>query len=476
MARLSEKIGYGLGDMSSSMFWKIFSYYLPIFYTDVFGLTAGASATLLLVTKLYDAVSDPVMGVIADRTHTRWGHYRPYLLWLAIPFGIIGYFSFFTPDTSYSMKVIYAYVMYLLMMSVYTGINVPYGAMLGVVSPSSREKSVFSSYRMFFAYIGSFVAMGIFWLFEMEVGGNVSQGEPALWSKYVGIISIMCVVLFLGCFTLTRENVRTEPKSGDESGMAGVMRDLRALVVNKPWWLLLGGAIGLLLFGAMRGGAMAYYFTYVLAPNIQFPALNFTMFGSTVTLMITLAVFLFIGEISQMIGVTFTVPISERLGKKTTFALNLVAMSALSALIWFIPATTGGFWTLVILQFLICICIGMVSPLMWSMFADVADASELKNGTSSIGLIFSSSSMAQKFGGTLGGTFLMLILGVMGYIGQAPTQVDSAITAIRATVSWVPAIGTLLGLVCILYYPLTKNRMKEIDAKLKIQRAKIPRE
>lgn len=459
--------------MSSSMFWKIFSYYLPIFYTDVFGLTAGASATLLLVTKLYDAVSDPVMGVIADRTHTRWGHYRPYLLWLAVPFGVIGYFSFFTPDTTYVAKLIYAYALYILMMSVYTGINVPYGAMLGVVSPSSREKSVFSSYRMFFAYIGSFVAMGIFWFFEMEVGGNVSQGAPHLWSKYVGIISLMCVILFLGCFALTRENVRIEPKTGDESGFGGIKRDLRALVRNKPWWLLLGGAIGLLLFGAMRGGAMAFYFTYVLAPAIQFPTLSFTMFGSTVTLMLTLAVFLFIGEISQMIGVTFTVPLSEKFGKKTTFALNLILMSVLSSLIWFVPASVSGFWYLVIIQVLICICIGIVSPLMWSMFADVADASELKNGTSSIGLIFSSSSMAQKFGGTLGGTFLMVILEWMGYVSKSETQIESAITGIRATVSWAPAIGTLLGLICILYYPLTRKRMAEIDAKLKIQRQGI---
>ena len=150
MTKITEKIGYGLGDMSSSMFWKIFSYYLPIFYSDVFGLKPAHAAILLLVTKLYDAVSDPVMGIIADRTESKWGHYRPYLLWIAIPFAIIGIMSFYTPDTSYTFKHVYAYVTYILMMTVYTAINVPYGAMLGVVSESSKEKSVFSSYRMFF--------------------------------------------------------------------------------------------------------------------------------------------------------------------------------------------------------------------------------------------------------------------------------------------------------------------------------------
>ena len=159
---LREKIGYGLGDMSSSMFWKIFSYYLPIFYSDVFGLHPSDAAMLLLITKLYDAVSDPVMGLIADRTRTRWGRYRPWLLWVALPFALVGILSFYTPDASYSFKHVYAYVTYLMMMTVYTAINVPYGAMLGVMTEDSNEKSVFSSYRMFFAYIGSFLAMGLF--------------------------------------------------------------------------------------------------------------------------------------------------------------------------------------------------------------------------------------------------------------------------------------------------------------------------
>ncbi|MBQ1866428.1 MAG: MFS transporter, partial [Bacteroidales bacterium] len=166
MVKLSEKIGYGLGDMSSSMFWKIFSYYLPIFYSDVFGLKPVHAATLLLVTKFYDAISDPVMGLIADRTDTKWGKYRPYLLWMAVPFAIIGILSFYVPNAGYGLKHVYAYVMYILMMTAYTAVNVPYGAMLGVVTEDSKEKSVFSSFRMFFAYIGSFIAMGIFWLFE----------------------------------------------------------------------------------------------------------------------------------------------------------------------------------------------------------------------------------------------------------------------------------------------------------------------
>ena len=221
-AKLSEKVGYGLGDFASSMFWKIFSYYLPIFYSDVFGLKPAHAATLLLVTKLYDALSDPVMGLIADRTDTKWGKYRPYLLWMAIPFALIGILSFYVPDASYSVKHVYAYLMYILMMTAYTAVNVPYGAMLGVMTDDSREKSVFSSFRMFFAYIGSFIAMGIFWLFEKSVIGTensagklirgVGDADPMQWTLVVAVVAAMCAILFFGCFLLTREHVKVEKK------------------------------------------------------------------------------------------------------------------------------------------------------------------------------------------------------------------------------------------------------------------------
>lgn len=442
--------------MSSSMFWKIFSYYLPIFYTNVFGLHPAHAATLLLVTKLYDAVSDPMMGIIADRTKTRWGRYRPYLLWVAIPFGVIGVLSFYTPDWGYSMKVVYAYVVYLLMMTAYTAINVPYGAMLGVVSDDSTEKGVFSSFRMFFAYIGSFVAMGIFGIFEHQTGGDVKNGTPEQWTFYVGIIALICVALFLLCFKLTRENVKVD-NANSANGSRSILADLKALGKNGPWWLLLGGAIGLLLFGAMRGGATAYYFSYILGTNIVF----------------TCAIFLLIGEIAQMVGVLLTVPVSEMIGKKSTFMVCLAALSVLSAAVWVVPATPAGFWALVVLHVFICIGIGIISPLLWSMFADVADASELENGVSSVGLIFSSSSMAQKFGGTIGSTLLMLVLAFVGFNNaEGAEQTPYALEGIRALMSWIPALGTLLGLLFVSFYPLNRKRMQEVDKQLKVMRAK----
>ena len=482
-AALREKIGYGLGDMSSSMFWKIFSYYLPFFYSNVFGLSLAHAGTLMLVTKLYDAVSDPVMGLIADRTHTRWGKYRPYLLWIAVPFAIAGVLTFFTPQTdSYTFKHIYAYLTYILMMTVYTAINVPYGAMLGVVTDDSREKSVFSSFRMFFAFIGSFIAMGLFepllrlrgkMAGTLPEGWTIGDSSPMDWTVAMIIIGVCCAALFIASFAFTKENVREDHEVAgndpieefaltreqvrediESSGKSSssILSDLKALVSNGPWWMLLGGGIAILLFNSIRGGAAAYYFADVLGTNSIF----------------TLAAFLTAGEVAQLAGVCVTVPVSERIGKKNTFISVLIFITILSVLIMFLPETKGGMWALMIFQVLICIAIGINSPLLWSMFADVADYSEVKNGASSTGLIFSSSSMAQKFGAAFGSAIVLWVLMAFGYDNaKGAVQTPEALGTIKALISWIPALGSILGLAAMSFYPLTDRKMVEIHKELK---------
>lgn len=471
-AGLSEKIGYGFGDMSSSMFWKIFSYYLPFFYSNIFGLSLAHAGTLVLVTKLYDAVSDPVMGLIADRTNTRWGKYRPYLLWIAIPFAVAGVLAFFTPQTdNYTFKHVYAYVTYILMMTVYTAINVPYGAMLGVMTDDSREKSVFSSFRMFFAFIGSFIAMGSFEpllklrqsiMGTLPAEWTLADSTPADWTIAVSVIGIVCAVLFILSFLMTRERVTEaemakEPvkENSDETAKTSVAEDLKALVANGPWWMLLGGGIAILLFNCVRGGAAAYYFADVLGTNAIF----------------TLALFLTVGEISQLVGVVVTVPVSEKIGKKATFLLVLVAVTVLSIIVAFLPETPAGMWALLVSQILICIAIGINSPLLWSMFADVADYSELKNGRASTGLIFSSSSMAQKFGAAFGSAIVLWVLMAFGYDNaKGAVQTPEALATIKALISWIPAIGSAAGIAIMLGYPLTDKKMSEIRQELSKKR------
>lgn len=469
-AKLSEKIGYGFGDMSSSMFWKIFSYYLPFFYSNIFGLSLAHAGTLLLVTKLYDAISDPVMGLIADRTSTRWGKYRPYLLWIALPFAIAGILAFYTPQTdNYTFKHIYAYVTYILMMTVYTAINVPYGAMLGVVTDDSREKSVFSSFRMFFAFIGSFISMGIFeplLRLRSSVMGTlpekwtIADSAPLDWTIALTVIGIICAILFFLTFAMTREHV-TESEMAKaevthkEEKKNSIMEDLKALFCNAPWWLLLGGGISLLLFNCIRGGAAAYYFADVLGVKAIY----------------TLAIFLTVGEISQLVGVVVTVPISEKIGKKATFIAVLVAITIFAAAVALLPETPAGMWMLMAAQILICIAIGISSPLLWSMFADVADYSEYKNGSASTGLIFSSSSMAQKFGAAFGSAIVLWVLMAFGYDNaKDAVQTPEALATIKALISWIPAVGSAVGVLIMAFYPLTDRKMSEIREGLKARR------
>lgn len=467
-ARRSEKIGYGLGDMSSSMFWKIFSYYLPFFYSNIFGLRLEHAALLLLLTKLWDAVSDPIMGLIADRTASRWGRYRPYLLWVAVPFAVAGILTFTTPAWSYTAKLVWAYATYLLMMTVYTAINVPYGAMLGVVTDDSRERTVFSSYRMFFAYAGSFLALAIFeplcTLFTGDTAGlDAAQGLAAQergWQAAMVVVGAICALLFFGCFRLTRE--RVAPRGDASGGRGSVLTDLRSLALNGPWWILLGVAVAALLFNSIRGGAAAYFFKDIIGPD--------NLLGGS--LVLTCGAFLAVGEIANMAGVVLAVPISARIGKRMTYIGAMAVSGLLSIVFFFLPATVAGCWTMVVLQILISAAAGITFPLLWSMYADVADYSELRHGHGSTGLIFSSSSMAQKFGGAFGSALILWLLSSYGYDTSADAlQNGEALIGLRMLMSWLPAAGCALAAGLVALYPLGEVRMREIGEKLSRLRA-----
>jgi len=459
-SKLSEKIGYGFGDMSSSMFWKIFSYYLPFFYSNIFGLSLVDAGVLVLITRVWDAISDPMMGVISDRTNTKWGKYRPYLLWVAPFFSICGILLFTTPDLDYAGKLIWAYVTYILMMTVYTGINVPYGAMLGVMTDDTNEKTVFSSFRMFFAYGGSFIS-----LFLWEPLCNLMGGydTPKGWFWAMVMIAAACFVMFILCFMVTKEHLKTV-------STVSVGNDFKALLSNKPWWLLIGAALCFNLFNTVRGATVAYFFQDIIGPNVSlvFFGLMFAFYAG---------LFLGIGEVSNMVGVASCVPISGKLGKKTTFILVNASLVVLSILFYFIPCTPAGYWTMLIFQILISILTGIMSPLVWSMYADVSDYAELKFKTASTGLIFSSSSMAQKFGGAIGGAAVLWLLDGFGYItdatqlAQGVAQPELALSCLRWLMSFIPACVALLSMCVVWFYPLTTERINAINAELKELRA-----
>ncbi|MFI3263235.1 MAG: MFS transporter [Rikenellaceae bacterium] len=464
--KLTEKIGYGFGDLSSSMFWKIFIYYLPFFYSNVFGLRLQDATLLVLITKLWDAVSDPMMGVLADRTSTRWGKYRPYLLWIAVPFAVAGVLTFTTPDCSYGGKLIWAYASYILMMTVYTAINVPYGAMLGVMTADPKERTTFSSFRMFFAYGGSFVALAIFEPLRDMFGRSMGVANPAIdptsWQLSIGVVSLLCLVIFVLCFLMTKERVKSV-ENKQESKSIG--KDLKSLLGNAPWWILLGVSISVLLFNSIRGGAAAYYF----ADYIGGDSLLGSLFGSSIIL--SCALFLAIGEISNMVGVVLAVPLSNRIGKKNAYMLSVLITGLFSIPFYFLTeGSTSGYWTMLVLQVIISISAGVTLPLVWSMFADVADYSEYTNGHSSVGLIFSSSSMAQKFGGAFGTSLVLWLLTAYDYQtpvnGVSVAQSEVALEGLRALMSWIPALTSALGVVIMLLYPLSEKKMKGIREEL----------
>ena len=463
--KLSEKIGYGFGDMSSSMFWKLFSYFLPFFYSNVFGLSLADAGILMLVTRIWDAVSDPMMGIIADRTKTRWGKYRPYLLFFALPFAVCGILLFTTPENG---KTVWAYVTYILMMTVYTGINVPYGSLMNVMTADSDEKSVLSSFRMFFAYGGSFIAL-FAWepLCNMFDKGRVAaegasglaaiSTSPEAWQKAMILIASCCFILFILSFLLTKEHVKSE-------STVSVGQDLKLLLKNKPWWLLIGAALASNLFNTVRGTTTAYFFADYIQKTIDMaPQWAF---------LVSASIFLSIGEISNMVGVVLAVPMSKNLGKKSTYMISMAALVGLSIAFFFLPATAGGYWAMLAFQIIISVFTGVISPLVWSMYADVADYSELKDGTASTGLIFSSASMAQKFGGAFGGSAVMWMLAAFGYSTVAgAVQTETAILGLRILMSWVPAAVAALSILVVWFYPLTKKKMEGVQAELAEKRA-----
>ena len=452
MIKLTEKIGYGFGDMASSMFWKLFGAYLMIFYTDVFGLPAAVVGTMFLITRIWDSAFDPIVGVVADRTHSRWGKFRPYLLWLAVPFGIIGILTFVTPDWSPTGKLIYAYVTYSLMMMIYSAINVPYASLLGVMSPNPKERNTLSTYRMTFAYIGSFIALLLFMPLVNFFSGNSKElaDQQTGWTMAVVVIAILCIVLFFGCFAWTKERVKPIKETQNP-----LKEDLKDLFKNKPWWILLGAGVAALVFNSIRDGATVYYFKYFVVEEdyatVSFFGMSFVLSG----------LYLALGQAANIIGVIAAAPVSNRIGKRNTYMWAMIIATVLSVIFyWFDKEDL--IWMFVF-QALISVCAGSIFPLLWSMYADCA----LYKNT--VGLIFSSSSMSQKFGWAIGTAVTGWLLGFFGFQANA-VQSEEAISGIKMFLSFLPAIGTILSVVFISMYPLTENKMKDITTELEHKR------
>ena len=468
--KLKEKIAYGFGDAASSMFWKIFGMYSLFFYTDVFGITAAAAGTMFLIARLWDSFFDVFVGIAADRTKTKWGKYRPYLLWFAIPFAVMGVFTFYAPSFSSIGKLVYAYITYSLMMIVYSLINVPYASLLGAISADPKERNQLSSYRMSFAFIGSFVT---FMLLQPLIdffsktfdNNNIKQlahtAEASVstsvtgWVMGVGVIGVICVILFLLCFSWTKERVQQIESEENVS----IKTDLKNLFHNAPWWILVATGLAALLFNAVRDSVAIYYFR-------DFVKLNYKMAGTGWDIT---TIYFLVGQAANLIGVMAAPSISAKYGKKKTYMIAILLAGLLSIVFYFIP--NNIVWILA-LQFLISIFAGYVLPLLWSMFADIVDHQELLTGRRATGLIFSSSSMSQKLGWALGAALSGWILAWFNYIPDAVTQSADTIFGEKLMISLLPAACCVLAFVGMFFYPLSDKKVKEISEELNSRRQK----
>ncbi|QLC67892.1 MFS transporter [Flavobacterium sp. LPB0248] len=453
---LKEKIGYGLGDAASSMFWKIFSMYLLFFYTDVFGLAPAVVGTMFLITRIWDSCFDPIVGILADRTKSKWGKFRPYLLWVAIPFAVIGVLTFYTPDFDEKGKIIYAYVTYSLMMMIYSLINVPYASLLGVMSSDRKERNTLSSYRMVFAFGGSLLAL---WLIEPLVnyfGGNLNSKTG--WLATIAVFGLITTAFFWACFAFTKERIK--PIADEQNNLK---EDLKDLWKNKPWWILLGAGIGALVFNSIRDGAAVYYFKYYVSSSVNF---DFSLFGTDFHMTPT-SIYLVLGQAANIIGVIIATPIANKIGKKKTF-FGAMALAAILSLIFYLFGKEDVF-LIMSFQVLISICAGCIFPLIWSMYADSADYSEWKQGRRATGLVFSASSMSQKFGWTIGGAGAGWLLGYYGFQANVE-QTATAQNGIQLMLSILPAIAAAISVAFIAFYPLSEEKLQIIEQDLNEKR------
>ncbi|MBQ3805790.1 MAG: MFS transporter [Prevotella sp.] len=447
MATLKEKIAYALGDAASGgITWKIMSIAFPLFFTNVFGLSFADAAALMLAARLFDVVTDPLMGSLADRTRSRWGTYRPWLIFGAVPFGVIFALLLYTPDFGPVGKRIYAYTLYLLMMAVYTMVNVPYGSLLGVMTEDDNEKNQFSAYRMVGAYFMGFITLLSFPYLQRMVGGT----EAHQYAVVGAIFGFIATVMTLACGLLTKE--RLKPVMAERYSM----KQFADLFRNKPWIYLTLIGICTNFFNGFRYAVAGYLLSYCLGGDITVGAL-----------IINYTVFMAFGEVTCMIFGALSPRFTKMVGSKhMAFVWSSVICLVFSVLFFFIPMDKSYIWLMILVVILTSAGVGLYSPLLWSMYADVADYATEKNGTSSTGLIFSSGTMAQKFGGAVSGSLIALLLGIAGAnmisddfgntVIDPASITPSVLTMVWSLFSLFPAVIALVMTALAYLFPLKK--------------------
>jgi GPH family glycoside/pentoside/hexuronide:cation symporter len=455
---LREKLCYGCGSFASVLYWQTFMFFLPIFYTDVFGISAAAAGAVMLFSRLLDGAVDPMVGMIADRTETRWGKFRPYLLWICVPLAIAGVLTFTTPDFSPDGKLVWAYATFITLMLLYTAINIPYTAMLGVLTADSVDRTSLSSIQFIYAYAAATVIFATLLPMSSTLGhGNAARG----WQLSFIIYGIAAVIFFLIAFSGTRE--RIHPPKEQKTSVRG---DLRDLITNGPWAILLLATLTTVLCSTTRSSMIVHYFKYYVGR--QTLALPLIGGARTYDFEAIVSAFTFTGAVASIIGVLLLAWFVKLAGKKPALIILFFVSAASTAAFYVLKPDQLS--AMFVLQVVGSCTGGPVSALLWAMFADTADYSEWRNGRRATGLVFSATSMGMKIGLAVGAASALWLLARIGYqanVAQTP-QVRHALVLL---VSLIPAVLGLVSIVLIVFYPLNTTKMEEIESALKARRA-----
>jgi GPH family glycoside/pentoside/hexuronide:cation symporter len=456
---VGEKIGYGLGDTASNLYFQFFNLFLFYYYTDVFGLNPAAIGTMYLIANFWDAVNDPMMGAIADRMQTRKGKYRPFLLWCAIPYGLLGYAIFANPDLGEAGKLAYAYVTFIAFKMIYTAINVPYSAMMGVISPNENDRMALSTYRFIGAFGGGFIVSLLVRPLVKLFGGD---DEVLGFQLTMALFGVASVIMFFLTYATTRERVEPQRDQG-----VSVMKDLSLLCRNLPWLIMIGAAVCTLANVAVRGAVTVHYFKYYVG-NSDEPVFSIGREGTPFFLDFDkTTIFMSSGMIAFIIGVVFTGLVGRAFGKRNALAgLTLLNAVAIIAFFFIPPTATATMFTVNIIANILA---GPTPALVWALYTDVADYGEWKYGRRATGLVFSAAMFAQKMGLTIGGAAAGWMLAAFGFVANT-TQSPEALMGIRIMFCIIPGALAIANGIILLFYPLSTRKTAQMHRELKALR------
>ena len=483
-----ERAVYGFGDLASCLFWQTITLYLLFFYTDVFGMAAAAAGIMIGVSRLLDAFFDVVIGMTADRTSTRWGKFRPYLLWMAVPLAVSAILAFTTPSFGGAAKMVYAYVTFIFFMFMYSAINIPYTALLGVISGDPVERTSASSFKFIGAYVGGFIVSATALPMARYFGHDGADPQKG-WHMTLLIYGVAAVVLFLITFLMTHE--RITPIAKERTSIA---RDLGDLTQNVPWMLLFAATILFILFVCIRMSVTTHYFKYYIGEqvvpwlvrltNFLIPLVNLIIsfinvllgwFGKVIDPYQALAIdhkfgfevlasiFNTVGQALAILGVILVPWFAKVCGRKNALIILFVtALICTGSFYFFKPENLPLIFAF---QTIGSLAGGPISALLWVLYADTADYSEWKTGRRATGLVFSASIMSNKLGWTVGSVIAGVILASTGFVANVVQNADVQ-NGLKAMMSVIPVAIGVVALIVLLFYKLDEPTMAKIKADL----------